>query len=330
MSPSRSTPPDAIPDLPLVYVSGPYRADTLLAIMHNIAGAWEDAAMIWRMGGCAICPHMNTAGFSEIFGPNSVITGEQCIQGDLVMIARCDAIFMRSGWEDSMGANIERAFAATHSIPVYYALGVLSDDIANHTIGKRASPEAETSKGGSIEPHPFLMEEDVPKCGGPMTPAEGTENPKDILGRAKIPFHLVPESATAIEAEVMRLGAEKYGAYNWRKTRVAASVYVSALRRHMSAWFDGENDDPESGLSHLAHARANLGIMLDALDIGTLEDDRPNTPTVKLVQIDGPCIVSPRIAELIDRVRKLQKDADELENGLAQLEEEKTEDGEAP
>ena len=48
-----------------------------------------------------------------------------------------------------------------------------------------------------------------------------------------------------------------------------------AARRHLLQWFDGQDDDSESGVSHLAHARACLGILIDALATGHLVDDRP-------------------------------------------------------
>lgn len=101
------------------------------------------------------------------------------------------------------------------------------------------------------------------------------ENPKDRIGASKPPLHLVPPAAEIAEAVVMGLGARKYGPYNWRSANVKASVYVAAARRHLAQWLDGENDDPESGVSHLAHARACLGILLDALATGHLIDDRP-------------------------------------------------------
>lgn len=91
----------------------------------------------------------------------------------------------------------------------------------------------------------------------------------------KPPLHLVPPAAEITESLVMELGARKYGAFNWRDSDVTASVYVAAARRHLLRWFDGQDDDPESGVSHLAHARACLGILLDALATGHLIDDRP-------------------------------------------------------
>lgn len=107
---------------------------------------------------------------------------------------------------------------------------------------------------------------------GPLRP---DSNPKSAHGIKKTPYHLVPVPAIEAEAWVFGLGAQKYGAYNWRDTSVAASVYYSAALRHLTAWLEGEDRDPESGQSHLAHARACLGILLDAQTAEKLIDDRP-------------------------------------------------------
>ncbi|MBS0210421.1 MAG: hypothetical protein JSS27_15870 [Planctomycetes bacterium] len=101
------------------------------------------------------------------------------------------------------------------------------------------------------------------------------ENPKDRLGIRKPPLHLIPPAAEILEGAAMALGAQKYGAFNWRTTSIRASVYIAAARRHLVQWFDGQDNDAESGVSHLAHARACLGILLDALATGNLVDDRP-------------------------------------------------------
>ena len=73
----------------------------------------------------------------------------------------------------------------------------------------------------------------------------------------------------------MRLGAEKYGAYNWREKGVRLSVYLAAIDRHLAAYKDRQDLDPESGKSHLCHVAACLAIIADADAIGKLEDDRP-------------------------------------------------------
>jgi hypothetical protein len=118
-----------------------------------------------------------------------------------------------------------------------------------------------------------------------MSPAEFTstvanasdgQNPKDRVGVHKPALCLVPQSANILEAVVLGLGAQKYGgSFNWRTLNVRASIYIAAAQRHLAQWFDGQDDDLESGVSHLAHARACLGILLDALATGHLVDDRP-------------------------------------------------------
>lgn len=103
-------------------------------------------------------------------------------------------------------------------------------------------------------------------------------NPKTAAGLLKTPLRLVPTIGIEAEARVFRLGAAKYGAYNWRELNVSCSVYYEAAMRHLFAWFNGEDIDPESGELHIAHVRACMGILLDAEAHGKLNDDRPPRP----------------------------------------------------
>ncbi len=100
-------------------------------------------------------------------------------------------------------------------------------------------------------------------------------NPKDIIGRKKAPLHLVPGVAVAYMAQALRNGAEKYGQANWRDKPVLAQEYVGAALRHLYSWMDGEEVASDSGIHHLAHALATISIVLDAMEQGTLRDDRP-------------------------------------------------------
>lgn len=101
------------------------------------------------------------------------------------------------------------------------------------------------------------------------------DNPKDVVGRSKPQMHLIPHGALVEVARVMELGAKKYGPYNWRHTPVSYSTYLSADSRHNGSFLDGEDQDPESRRSHLAHAAASMLILLDAIIIGNAKDDRP-------------------------------------------------------
>lgn len=101
-------------------------------------------------------------------------------------------------------------------------------------------------------------------------------NPKDAVGQKKAPLHLLPVAALAAEAAAFRDGVHKYGAANWRVSGVQASIYIAAALRHISLWYDGGEDvASDSKVKHLGHARACLGIVLDAEACGTLTDDRP-------------------------------------------------------
>ena len=103
---------------------------------------------------------------------------------------------------------------------------------------------------------------------------DGT-NPKDLLGVKKPPLSLIPPSAQIEEAMAFAEGARKYGAYNWRSKKVKASIYADAALRHLLAWLDGEDIDPESGLPHECKVKACMSILIDARNTGNLVDDRP-------------------------------------------------------
>lgn len=102
-------------------------------------------------------------------------------------------------------------------------------------------------------------------------------NPKDLIGAKKVKRSLIPASAQIHESRAFENGADKYGAYNWRRKKVRASIYVDATIRHLiDAWFDSREEVAEdSGVHHLGHARACLAILIDAMETGNLIDDRP-------------------------------------------------------
>lgn len=71
-------------------------------------------------------------------------------------------------------------------------------------------------------------------------------------------------SAVAITkiAEVMTFGKKKYSAHNWRGGFFYSRL-LSATLRHVFAYIGGETIDPESGMSHLAHAACCLCMLLE-------------------------------------------------------------------
>lgn len=84
---------------------------------------------------------------------------------------------------------------------------------------------------------------------------------------------LIPQKSLVELGNVMTHGAGKYGPHNWR-AGMDWSRLLSAAMRHMAQWNEGESIDEESGLNHLAHAAANL-LMLLEYEIKSLgKDDR--------------------------------------------------------
>ena len=63
-------------------------------------------------------------------------------------------------------------------------------------------------------------------------------------------------------AKVMTHGAKKYDAHNWRKG-IAWSRIIGAAYRHLAAFNGGEDLDPESGISHLAHLGCCIQFLLE-------------------------------------------------------------------
>ena len=93
----------------------------------------------------------------------------------------------------------------------------------------------------------------------------------------KAPLALVPVDAINRVADVLGFGANKYGPNNWRDDGDSTewSRTYSSIQRHLNAFWSGEDLDPESGLSHLAHASTQLMILMTHMSDGHLHmDDR--------------------------------------------------------
>lgn len=101
-------------------------------------------------------------------------------------------------------------------------------------------------------------------------------NPKYVRAQkdCKTPMECLITSVLASEARVLAHGADKYGVRNWRLDEILASTYEGAMMRHLIAWMQGEDTDPDSGEPHLSHLRACAGVVMDADMHGKMVDDR--------------------------------------------------------
>lgn len=119
--------------------------------------------------------------------------------------------------------------------------------------------------------HNMPMDSACSLCDGDTKPT----NPKDAVGIKKAPMSTVPAGVLAEVGVAMLEGASKYGRHNFRVAGVRASVYYDGVMRHLMAWWEGEDIDPDSGLSHVVKAITSLTVLRDAMLQEMWADDRP-------------------------------------------------------
>lgn len=92
--------------------------------------------------------------------------------------------------------------------------------------------------------------------------------------QGKTRFSLMPWAIIRVIADVYTFGATKYAARNWEQGIEISRLFDAAMR-HLTAWWEGEEVDPESGFSHLAHAAWNcIGMLWMKINRPEM-DDRP-------------------------------------------------------
>jgi hypothetical protein len=89
----------------------------------------------------------------------------------------------------------------------------------------------------------------------------------------KAPLSLLPTRPLTDVARVLEFGMRKYGRDNWRKGMQWTRL-IDASLRHLMAYKEREDKDPETGLSHLAHAACGLLFLLEYERTHKDKDDR--------------------------------------------------------
>jgi hypothetical protein len=92
----------------------------------------------------------------------------------------------------------------------------------------------------------------------------------------KLEYGLLPPKALEETVKVLTFGAQKYERDNWKKVPDSKRRYFDALQRHVWAWKQGEQLDPESGIHHLAHAMCCLMFLYEHDTIYSLNDGDVN------------------------------------------------------
>lgn len=100
---------------------------------------------------------------------------------------------------------------------------------------------------------------------------QSKEGTKFDSGKPKL--SLLTRESLAAEARAFEYGAKKYDKNNYKKG-MAWSRVIDAALRHLTAFNAGESIDSESGLCHLDHAKACLGMLVYYYENKIGKDDR--------------------------------------------------------
>jgi hypothetical protein len=125
--------------------------------------------------------------------------------------------------------------------------------------------------------------------------SEKPTNPKDSGGVRKAPMSTVSAVVMAEVGVAMLEGAAKYGRHNYRAVGVRTSVYYDATMRHLFSWWEGEDIDPDSGMSHITKAITSLVVLRDAMIQGKAIDDRAPRSAEFYQALNA------KVAEILDR-----------------------------
>jgi hypothetical protein len=113
------------------------------------------------------------------------------------------------------------------------------EDIGSPFCNKKADGTLRYAHGKNVEQH-----------GGQEAASFGS-GAKHDSGKPRM--ELLPFSVLVEISKVLTHGANKYAPDNWQKVPDAKNRYTGALMRHLAAWKEGENVDPESGEDKLLH-----------------------------------------------------------------------------
>lgn len=170
-----------------------------------------------------------------------------------------DAIVRLPGWETSRGARLECLMGAELGIALHdYVdydpiLGFPGDD-------ERAQLALYGSDGK------WINHED-----NPLRQRSVTGGVKDNRGKPRV--DLLPFRPLLAVGRVLGFGAAKYKPHNWRLGLGWSDTIGSALR-HVFAFADGEDIDPESGECHVDNAICQLLFLSEYYHTKTGTDDR--------------------------------------------------------
>lgn len=210
----------------------------------------------------------------------SAIPWEHHLREDLKEMLSCDGVVVLDGWTASRGAVLEVSTAYRVGLPVYRqapgapgGVDPVNEGALARAIGEAAEPPPDLH---GPDPSPSVStQRTIP--GTSLPAVEVVEDGRTGAVKAdggKPRTDLMPPAPLLDIADVFRFGADKYADRNWERGFDWSRLYGSAMR-HLLQWWGGQDNDPETGMSHLAHLGCNVLMLLEYQHSQAGRDDRP-------------------------------------------------------
>lgn len=201
---------------------------------------------------------------------------------DLAWIAeKATDLVLLDGWEKSKGARAEYALAVALGLQIWRLHDGELYSFIDPSVLREQLAEVDLS-GVSLDIRAFndslvegFFDDGVPdpagwwseaRLSGEVRTTSSTGGQKGVKPEQ---YQSIPPEAERELAEHYAKGAAKYGDHNFRKGYEWSKSY-SALRRHLRAFWGGEDIDPETGSKHI------IAVAWHALTLATFMDEHPD------------------------------------------------------
>jgi hypothetical protein len=204
-------------------------------------------------------------------------TWEDFLRRDLDIVRNIDGIAALPGWDQSKGATFEVDTANKLDCwvrPYDPETGELGEPFARDALARICARKWLSVFGvdyEQVKKTVQLVEKLAENASGEKRVVDaktgGAKGQKDAW------LSLIPPSFKYWLSRVYKMGAEKYSrdnylrGYNW-------SLSLDAMQRHIDAVLNGQWEDEESGLPHLAHAAWHCATLIVYKENGLGTDDR--------------------------------------------------------
>ena len=190
-------------------------------------------------------------------------TVEDALKRDFEAIDSCTGVCFLPGWENSSGAKEELQHAIKQGKNLYLYAGADARPMM-----QAAPPDKMLHWAGLLPEHYHVRPSDTGEVRSVNALTGGEKGVKPAR------FDLIPVGPLTALAVHYGVGANKYADRNWEKGYEWGKSYA-ALQRHLTAFWNGEDIDEDTGSPHLAAVVFHAFAMLEWGRTHPELDDRP-------------------------------------------------------